>query len=299
MGGCSSRQSIDSEAMLAEHESCSVVERSAGDEVVMNIPDQAPVQGGSSEYVGAYEEKGMAHQNTVEPTLPVSNELTEQPVLRVSPNVYQNRSEPVFDVPIDNTVKTSDDKPVISQTFEEQPMVEETDYHIFEEHPVTLPTSNQFEEIFPPVSSDVHYDYQNGNDTVFDAHIESTVKTIVEEPSHHPIEEHPIVERTLHNQILEEQPVIEQTAQSQIFEEQPVNPVFFGDHAVLPTQSSEIHAMAEVNENIDVVETQPPGHDLGIVFEGRTFRTRVFDPYLKEYVYVGGDYVEPRGGLVM
>jgi len=298
MGGCSSQQIIDSDAMLAEHESCAVADKAAGDEV-QNIPGQVPVQGGSSEYIGAYVENGIAHQNTVEPALPVSNDQTEQPVLRVSPNVYQNSSEPIFDVPIETTVKTSADEPKIYQTFEEQPMAEEIVYQILEEQPVTLPVSNQFEEICPPISSDVHYDYQNGNDVVFDVPIETMVKTIVNEPLYQPFEEHPMVERTLPNQIIEEQPVIEQTVESQIFEMQPVHPISSGDHAVLPTQSPETHASVEVNENIDVVETQPPGHDLGVVFEGRTFDTRVFDPNLKEYVYVGGDNVQPRGGLVM
>jgi len=299
MGGCSSQQSIDSEAMLAEHESCSVVERSAGDEIVVNIPDQVPIQGASSEYVGVFVENGVAHQNTVEPTLPVSNDQTEQPVLRVSPNVFQNSSEPMFEIPIENTVKASVDEPVTYQTVEEHPMVEENVYQIIEELPETLPVSNQFEEIFPHVSSDVHNDSQNGNDPVFDVPVETTVKTIVDEPLYQPLEEHPMVERTLHNQIIEEQPVIVQTIQSQIFEEQPPHPISFGDHAVLPTQSSETHASVEVNENIDVVRKQPPGDDLGVVFEGRTYRTRVFDHNLKEYVYVGEDFVEPRGGLVM
>jgi len=297
MGGCSSQQSIDSEAMLAEHESCSVVERSAGDEVVQNIPVQDPVQGGSSEYVGAYVENVMTHQNTIEPTLPVSNDQTEQPVLRVSPNVYQNSSEFMFDVPNENTVKTSVDEPTVYQTFEEQPMAAETVYQLLEEQPVTLPVSKEFEEIFPLASSDIHHDYQNGDDVIFDVPMETMVKTIEDEPLYQPFEEHPMVERTLPNQIIEEQPVIEQTVQGQICEVQP--PISFGDHTVVPTQSSETHASVGVNENIDVVETQPAGHDLGVVFEGRTFRTRVFDPNLEEYVYVDGDYVEPRGGLVM
>jgi len=296
MGGCSSQQIIDSDAMLAEHESCAVADKAAGDEV-QNIPGQVPVQGGSSEYIGAYVENGMAHQNTVEPPLPVSNDQTEQPVLRVSPNVHQNISEPIFDVPIENTVKTSVDEPIIYQTFEEQPVAEEIVYQILEEQPVTLPVSNQFEEIFLPVTSDVHYDYQNGNDAVFDVPTETMVKTIVDEPLSQPFEEHPMVERTLPNPVIEEQPVIEQTVKSQIFEVQPVHTVSFGDHAVLPTQSPETHASVEVNENIDVVEVQP--HELGIVFEGRTYQTRVFDANLKEYVYVGENCVKPRGGLVM
>jgi len=290
MGGCWSQQSIDSEAMLAEVEPCSVVERSAGDEVVQNIAGQVPVQGGSSEYVGAYVENGMAHQNTVKPTLPVSNDQTEQPVPRVSPNVYQKSSEPMFDVPIEDTVGASVGEPKIYQTFEEQPMAEKTVYQIFEEKPVALPVSNtEFEEVFPPVSSDVQYDYQNGNEAVFDVPVETKVETVVDEPLYQPFEEHPMVERTLHNQASEEQPVIEQAVHNQIFEEQPVHPTSFGDSAVLPTQSSETQ----------VVETQPSGHDIGVVFEGRTYRRRVFDRNLKEYVYVGEDHVEPRGRSVM
>jgi len=298
MGGCWSQQSIDSEAMLAEHESCSVVERSAGDEVVQNIPGQVPVQGGSSEHVGAYVENGMAHQNTVEATLPVSHYQTEQPVPCVSPDVYQNSSEPMFDVPIENTVGTSVEEPITYQPFKEQPMAEETVYPIFEEQPVTLPVSNDlFEEIFPPDSSDVHY-YQNCNELVFDVPIENKVKTVVDEPLYQPLEEHSVVEQTLYNETFEEQPVSEHV-HNEIFEKQPVHPTSFGDSTVLPTKSSETHPSVEVNENIPVVEEQPHEHDLGVVFEGRTYRTRVFDANLKEYVYVGGDSVEPRGGQVM
>jgi len=295
MGGCWSQQSIDSEAMLAEHESCSVVERSAGDEVVQSLPGQVPAPGGSSEYVGAY--VGMAHQNTVEPMLPVSNDQPEQPVLRVSPNVYQNSTEPMFDFPIEITGSTNVDQPIINQTFEEQPIVEETVYQIFEEQPPMLPVSNnQVEEALPAVS-DVNYDHQNGNEVLVDAATETKLKTIEDEHLYQPFEEHPMDERAFNNQIIMEQPVVD-TVHNQIFEEHPVHPISFGDHAV-PAQSSETPASVEVNENIQVVETQPPRHELGIVFEGRTYRTRVFDANLKEYVYVGENYVKPRGGLVM
>jgi len=280
MGGCWSQQSIESEAMLAEVESCSVVERSAGD------------GGGSSEYVGAYVGNGMAQQNTVEPMLPVSNDQPEQPVLRVSPNVYQNSTEPMFDFPIVNTGSTNVDQPIIYQTFEEQPIVEETVYQIFKEQPTTLPVSNNQVEALPAVSDVI--DYQNGNEVVLDAPIETTLKTIVDEPLYQPFEEHPVDERTLNNRVIKEQPVID----TPIFEEQPVHPISFEDHAV-PAQSSETPASVEVDENMQVVESQPPGQDLGIVFEGRTYRTRIFDPNLQEHVYVGEDYVKPRGGLVM
>jgi len=287
MGGCQSKQSIDSEAMSAEIDASSATEQSAGDEVVPNIPDEVPAPRGLSEYVGAYVENGNAHQNTVEPTLPVSNDQTEQPVIPVSPDVWQNSSEPVFNVSIENTGRTSVDQPIIYQTFEEQPMVARTINKIFEEQPVTLAVSNDQLEETLPLSSDVHYDYQNGNVAVFDVPIQTTVK------------KHPMVERTLHNQIIVEQPVTEQTVHNQIFEEQQVNPISFSDHAVRPEQFSETHGSVKVIENIQVVETQQLGHDLGVVFEGRTYRKRVFDPNLKEYVYVGGDYVDPRGKLVM
>jgi len=291
MGACRSHQSIDNESMLAELDSCSVVEQSAGDEVVQNLPGQVTEPGGSLEYVGAYTGNDMAHQNTVEPMLPVSKDQSEQPVLRVSPNnVYQNSTEPMFDFPIENTGSTNIEQPIIYQTFEEQPMAQETVYQILEEQPVTLPVvSDQVEEAMPAVSSDVNYDNQNDIEVVMGVPKETTVKTIVDEPIYQPFEEHPMDERTL-NQIIVEQPVIE-TVHNQIFEEQPVHPISYGDQAVLPVQSPETPASVEVNENNQVVGTQPPGLDLGVVFEGRTYRTRVFDPNLNEYVYVGGDNV--------
>jgi len=275
MGGCQSQQITDSEAMLSEIDASPAVEQSEGDEVVQLIPGQVPAPRGSSEYGGANLENDIAHKNTAVATLPVSNDQTEQPVQRVSPDVYQNSSEPVIDVPVGNT---SVDQPIIYQTFEEQPMAERAVDQIFEKQPVMSAVSNnRVEETLRPVSSDVHYDYQNGNEAVFDVPIETSLKG---------------------NQIIEEQP-IEQTVHNHIFEKQLVHPISFGDHSVLPAQSSETHANVQVNENIQGVETQAPEHDLGVVFEGRTYRTRVFDPNLKEYVYVGGDYVESRGGLVI
>lgn len=314
MGGCYSQKSIDGEAMLDEIESGSVVEQSAGDEVVQNISGQVPAQGGSSEYVGAYVGNNMTQQGTLEPTLLVSNNQMGEPVLRVSP---ENSTEPIYDAPIDNTGTTSVDQPVIYQTLEEQPVVERT----FEEQPVTVPVSGyqiqeilppvsgyQVEETLPPVSSDAHYGYQ---EAVFDEPIETTVKTVVDQPVYQSFQENPMVEQTF-NQIIVEQPVIDQTVHNQIigeepvtdqtvhqiFEDQPAHPISSGDHAFLPAPSSETVAVAEVNEDIQVVETQPLQHDIGVVFEGRTYRKKVFDANLKEYVYVGGD-VQPRGGLVM
>jgi len=289
MGGCWSQQSIDNETMLAEHDPCSIAERSAGDEVVV------PVPGGSSEYIGAYMENGMIPQNAVEPTLLLSEDQTEQRELRVSPNAYQNSTEPMFDFPIEKTGSTNVDQPIIYQPFEEQPLVEETVYEVFEELPQALLVSNQVEEPRPPVSSNVNNDNQKGNEAVLDAPIETTVKPIVDEPLYQPVEDYPMDERTFNNQIIEEQPVVE-IMQNQIFEE-PEDAQSFGGHAV-PAQS-EIPASTEVYEANQVDETQPPGLDVGVVFEGRTYSTRVFDPHLKEYVYVSGHNVQPRGGLVM
>jgi len=290
MGGCWSQQSIDNETMLAEHDPCSMAERSAGDEVVV------PGPGGSSEYVGAYMENGMVLQNTFEPTfeptLLHSEDQTEQPMLRVSPNVYQNSTEPMFDFPIEKSGRTNVDQPIIYQPLEEQPLVEETVYEFFEEHPQALPVSNQVEEPRPPVSSKVNYEHQNGDEAVLDAPIETTVKPIVDEPLYQPVE---IDEQTFNTQIIEEQPVVE--AMPQIFEEL-VDAPSFGEHSV-PAESSEIPASTEVYETIQVEETQPAGVDVGVVFEGRTYSTRVFDRNLKEYVYVSGHNVQPRGGLVM
>jgi len=309
MGACWSHESIDNESMLAELDSCSVVERPAGDEVVQNLPGQGPAPGGSLEYVGAYVGNDTSHQNTVEPMLPVSNDQPEQPVLRVSPNVYQNSTEQRTEFPIENTGSTNLDQPIVYQAVEEQPMAHETEYQILEEpvteyqileeQPVIIPVSNnQVEEAMPAVSSDVNYDYQNYNEAVLGVPTETTVKTIVDESLYQPIEEHLMDQPTLNNQITEEQTAIE-TEHNQIFEEQPVLSIPFDDQAVLPAPSSETPASVEVDENIQVVGTQPLGQDLGVVFEGRTYRTKVFDSNLKEYVYVGGDCVEPRGGLVM
>merc|ERR550534_2239282 len=108
-----------------------------------------------------------------------------------------------------------------------------------------------------------------------------------------------MVEQTLNDQIIEEQPVVRQTVPNQIYEEHLVHPLSLGDHAVLPRELCANQASLEVQENVQVVKTQQVGHDLGVVFEGRVYRTRVFDPNLNEYVYVGGDELRPRGGLVM
>jgi len=283
MGGCWS-QSIDREAMGAEIDDSFAKERSAGNELVQNHAGQVPTQGGSSEYIGAFIRNDMGQQNAVEPTLSVSNNQTVKPLLSVSSDVYQN-SETTVGVPVENMVKASIDQP-LNQIFEEQPMVEQTVHnHITKEEPATLPiTNNQMQKTVPPDSSAVNYDYQNGNELAFDVPVKTTVKTIVDEPVYQP---------------LEEQHVIRQREPNQIYEEHSVHPLSQGDHSVLPTQPCKTRASLEVEENVQVVETQEAGHDLGVVFEGRTYRTRVFDPNLNEYVYVGGDDLQPRGGLVM
>jgi len=283
MGGCWS-QSIDREAMEAEIDDSFAKERSAGNELVQNHAGQVPAQGGSSEYIGAFMRNDMGQQNAVEPTLPVFNNQTVKPLPSVSSDVYQNSEKPVG-VPVENTVKTSIDQP-LNPIFEEQPMVEQTVHnHITKEEPATLPIpNNQMQKTVPPDSSAVNYDYQNGNELAFDVPVKTTVKTIVDEPVYEP---------------LEEQHVIRQSEPNQIYEEHSVHPLSQGDHSVLPTQPCKTRASLEVEENVQVVETQEAGHDLGVVFEGRTYRTRVFDPNLNEYVYVGGDDLQPRGGLVL
>jgi len=285
MGGCWS-QSIDSEAMAAEIDCSSAKERSAEDELVQNNVGQVQAQGGSSEYIGAFIQNDMEQQNAVEPTLPVSNNQTVQPLPHDSSDIHQNRSEKTDDVPVENTVKTSVDQPLY-QILEEQQMVEQPVHsHIIEEEPLTLPgPNNLMQKALPPISSAVRYDYQNGNELAFDdVPVKTTVETIVDEPVW---------------QSFQEQPVIRQSVPNQIYQEHPVHPLSEGDHAVLPRQPCETQASLEVKENVQVVAMQQAGHDLGVVFEGRTYCTRVFDPNLNEYVYVGGDELRPRGGLVM
>jgi len=284
MGGCWS-QSIDSEAMASEIDDSFAKERSAGNELVQNNAGQVPAEGGSSEYIGAFIRNDMAQQNAVEPTLPVSNYQSVEPLPRVTSDVYQNLSEKTVDVPVENTVKTGMDQP-LNQIFEEQPMVEQTVHnHIIKEDPVTLPVpNNQVQRTFPLNSSDIHYNHQNSNELALDVPVKTTVNSIVDEPVYQP---------------LEEQHVIGQSVPNQIYEEHSVHPLSQGDNSVLPRQPCETRASLEVKENVQVVDTQETGHDIGVVFEGRTYRTRVFDPNLNEYVYVGGDDLRPRGGLVM
>lgn len=297
MGGCWS-QSIDSEAMAAETDLISAEERSAGNELVQNKAGQFPAQGGSSEYIGAFVRNDMVQENAVPSTLLDSNNQTVQPLPRVS-DVDQNRSELTVDVPLENTVKTSVQPS--HQNIEEQPMVEQTFHNnIIEEQPVTLPAlHNQMQETLPPVSSAVYYDYQNDKEPVFNVPVGTTVNTIVNEPVYQHFPKTSIVEHTLSDQIIEEQPVIRQAVPNQIYKEHLVHPLSPSDNAVLPRELCENKASLEVKENVQVVETQQAGHDLGVVFEGRIYRTRVFDPNLKEYVYVGRDDLQPRGGLVM
>jgi len=297
MGGCWS-QSIDSEAMAPEIDDSSAKELTAGNELVQNNAGRAPAPGGSSEYIGAFM-CDVAQPNAIDPTLPVSNNRTVQALPRDSSDAHQNRSKLTVDVPIENTVKTSVDQPY-SQILKEQPIVEQTVHnHVIEKHPVTSPVPNdQMQNTLPP-SSAVQYDYETAKETVFHDPVETTVKTIVDVPVYTPFEEHLMGKRTLHDQIIEEKSDIGQIIPTQIYEEHPAHPLPRGDHVVLPRKPCETQAKLKVKENVQVEETQQAGHDLGVVFEGKTYRTRVFDPNLNGYVYVGGDDLRPRGGLVM
>jgi len=299
MGGCWSQQSIDNEAMLAGIDARPAVEQPAG-EIVHDNAGQVLAEACSSEYVGAYMRNGTEQQNAVQPLVPVCNNQMEQPVLDVTPDVYQNPVETVFDIPVENKVGTSVDQPIY-QSFEEQPMVEPIPHNqIYEDQPVALPLpENLMEETLPYVSSDVHYNYQTGDEPVVDIPVETMMTPVVDEPVYPPFEVNPIVEQTSHNQYIEEQPVNEETVHSQIYEEQPLQTISFGEHAVMPAQLCETEASLQVNENYQVSEAQPAGNDIGVAFEGRMYHTKVFDPNLNEYVYVGGDDLQPRGGLVM
>jgi len=311
MGACYSQQSIDNEAMIAGIDDSSAVERSAG-EIIHDNAGQTPAEGGSSEYVGAYMGNGTDQENAVAPLMPVSNAKMEQPVPYVSPNAYQNSVEQVFDFPAENTITTVDQP--IYQTIEEQPMVARTVHNqIFEEQPVMLPVTENLVETLPPVSPpDTHYNYQEVTEQVVDipfnyqevkeqvvdTPVETMVTPIVDEtlPT---FEVNPMAEQTSHYQYIQEQPGNEETVHSQIYEEQPVHALLSGDHGVLPTQVSEVEAILPANENYQVPETQLTGNDLGVAFEGKMYSARVFDPNMNEYVYVGGDDIHPRGGLLM
>jgi len=300
MGGCFSQKTSDSEAMSAEIDGSTAGEPTAVNDLVHNGAGKVPVQGGSSEFVGASMRSDTAQKNTVEPMAPVTNNQTVQPLPYVTTDVYPNRSKIILDVPAENAVKTSVDQPR-NPIFEDQPMVQQTVYgQAIKEQPATLPVRyNWTEKTLPPVTTAVQHDYQNCYEPVFEVPLAATSKTIVDKPVYQPFEEHPMVERTLHDQNMEEQPMIEQTPRSQIYEEQAARHTSSGDHAVLPSQTFEIQDSGKVKENFQVAKTQQPAHDRGVVFEGRTYRTRIFDPNLNEYVYVRRDDLQPRGGLMM
>jgi len=301
MGGCVSQKRKDSEAMSADIDVSTVGDPSASHVLVHNGSGQVPVHGGSSEYVGAFMRNDMTQKNAVEQTGTVSNNQAEQPIPNVSSsNVYKNPSELIVDVPVHNAVKTSVDRPG-SQILEEQPNEQQIipDKNKKEEPANLLVRHNLIQKTLPPVTSSVQHDYRNVNEPVFNIPIASTVNTYVDQPLYHPFEECPMVERTLHNPIMEEQPVFEQAVRNQIYEKQSAHPISSGDPAVLLAQPSETLASVDVQENVQIAETQQPAHDLGVVFDGRMYQTRVFDPNLNEYVYVMRDDLQPRGGLVM
>jgi len=142
----------------------------------------------------------------------------------------------------------------------------------------------QVEQPLPPVTSDVHYDHLYDNEIVLIPQ-ENTVNVNVDQP--------------IYQQTFVEQPMVEQTPNNQISDDQPVHPVSSYDQAVLPAQSS-AKQVVDVTENVQILGTQQAEHnDLSIVFEGRTYGRRVFDPNLNEYVYVEEDDQQPQGGLVM
>jgi len=288
MGGCFSQKRTDSESMSAEIDGSTVGEPSAVNDLVQNGAGEVPGPGGSSEFVGDSMLSNTAWKNAVEPTVPVTNKQTEKPLPFVSSDVYSNRSKIIVDVPVNNAFKTNVDQPR-NPIFEDQPVVKKTVYgQVVEEQPTTLPVRyNWIKKTLSPVATALQHDNQNYNEPVFDVPQAATPKTIVDQPLYQPFEEHRMVERTLHYQNMEEQPMIEQTLRSQVYEEQ------------LPAQTFEIQESGKVKANVQVAKTQQPVHDHGIVFEGRAYRTRIFDPNINEYVYVRGDDLQPLCGYVM
>jgi len=314
MGVCLSQQNIDSEALKAEIDASSEVVRSSENDHVQNNVGQAPAQVERSKYVGG-NWNGMAHQNTVEPTLLSSNKA-KQPLHLVSPDDQYDHQNG-FLVPMRNTVNPDVNDPVYQQTFEEQRIVDQTlnnqSFHEQPVHPVssypqssvkqlgaymrndmahqnasklTLLSSNQAKQPYDFVLSDVHHDHQNRNEPVFNTPMGNTVTTYVDQP--------------VYEQTFAKKPMVAQTVNKQIFDEQPVLRVSSHGHTVLPSQSSTELASVEVTENVLIGETQQGGHNgLGVFFEGRTYGRKVFDPILKQYVYLEENKFHPGGGLLM
>jgi len=277
--------------MSAEIDASTVGKPSAANDLVHTGAGEVPVQGGSSEYVGAFMQNDTAQKNAVEVTALVPNNRKEHNFPRVSSDVYPNHGEIVVDVPVERAMKACVDQPR-NRVFQEQSMGQQTGYsRDIEEYPATLPVRhNWIDKTLPHVTTEVPHDYRNGNEPMFEMPGSATVRTFVDQPAYQPLEAHPMAEQTLRNHAIEEQFVNNQTLPSQIFKEQAEHPTSLGDQAVLPAKPIEIGANVKVEENVQIAETQQPLHYRGVVFEGMTYRTRVFDPNINGYVYIrGGD----------
>jgi len=145
---------------------------------------------------------------------------------------------------------------------------------VYIEDEVMLPVSdNQTEEPLTAVPLDISHNFQNVDERFVMATNGITEQNDVDQPLYH---------------------------------EQPVQSVSMDDRETVPSQPPANVAKDNVQNAVQGVRTQQDGDsDVGVVFEGRTYRKRVFDENLKNYVYVTDDvYVadgnlQPNGPLVI
>jgi len=338
MGGCLSQQNIDSQMVVEREPARSNVRTGPlSDDVAPTNVNQLPAQGGTEEYVGAaYMKQEHGIQNYGDVMSPDFNIQTEEPLTAVPFNPsdiqhnYQNvggqvvaathenteqntvqplyHEQPIYPVALDNKAMVPSQfyqnagEPVVMATHEnmEQNAVDQPLYHEQPVHPVSLDGK-------ATVPAQL---YQNmGEQSEMATHGNTGQNAANQVLYHQPVHPVSVEEKaTVPSQyyqngreqvVMEAHENMDQNAVGQpLYREQPVHPVSLDDKA--PPESAANLAGDEVQNAIQRVKTQQNEHsDFTIVFEGQTYRKRVFDENLKSYVYVTEDNIQPNGGLLI
>jgi len=336
MGGCLSQQNIDSQMVVEREPARSNVRTGPlSDDVAPTNVNQLPAQGGTEEYVGAaYMKQEHGIQNYGDVMSPDFNIQTEEPLTAVPFNPsdiqhnYQNVGEQVVAATHGNTEQNT-----VQPLYHEQPvypvaldkaMVPEQSYQTAGEAVVVATHANAeqnpgqplyHEQPVNPVSLDGNATvpaqfYQNmGEQAEMATHGNTGQNAAVQVLCHQPV--HPVSleeKATVTSQyyqngrdqvVMEAHENMDQNAVGHpLYREQPVHPVSLDDKA--PPQLSANLAGDKVQNAIQRVKTQQNEHsDFTIVFEGQTFRKRVFDENFNGYVYVTEDNIQPNGGLLI
>jgi len=331
-----SQQNIDSQMVVESEPARSSVQTGPlADDVAPSNVNQLPAQGGTAEYVGAYMKQDHGIQNYGDVMSPDFNIQTEEPftavpfnpsdiqhnyqnvgeqvVLATQGNTEQNtvqqlyHEQPVYPVALDNKAMVPSQfyqnagEPVVMAAHgsTEQNAVDQPLYHEQPVHPVSLDgkatVPAQFtQNMGEPVEMATH-----GNTG------QNAANQVLYHQPVHPVslEEKATVPSQYYQNgreqvVMEAHENMEQNAVGQpLYHEQPVHPVSLDDKA---PQSSANLAGDKVKNAIQGVKTHQNEHsDFTIVFEGQTYRKRVFDENLNSYVYVTEDSIQPNGGLLI